>query len=171
LLRIPPEEDIPEQIEDEILCLNLDVTMPAVSDPMTSKPSLPVLIWIHGKLNMALKHEWLFSTDKYRLQGVRRLCRLARVQLEFVVSIILNFTYSYHYLDLMNILAGSDPTNLIARSIQMSKPMIVVTMNYRLNAFAFGDCRSEINLALKDQRMAIDFVSSHIAGFGGDPVS
>lgn len=53
----------------------------------------------------------------------------------------------------------------------MSKPTIVVTINYRLNAFAFGDCKGEINLALKDQRMAIDFVSSHIAGFGGDPVS
>lgn len=29
MLRIPTEEQIPEQAEDEFVCLNLDVTMPA----------------------------------------------------------------------------------------------------------------------------------------------
>ena len=48
---------------------------------------------------------------------------------------------------------------------------MVVTLNYRLNIFAFGDCKGEINLALSDQRAALDFVRLHIRGFGGDPVS
>jgi carboxylesterase type B len=44
-----------------------------------------------------------------------------------------------------------------------------VTFNYRLNIFGFGD-GTEKNLALKDQRLAIDWVIKHIAGFGGDKV-
>jgi carboxylesterase type B len=49
----------------------------------------------------------------------------------------------------------------------MGKPTIIVTFNYRLNIFAFGD-GGETNLALKDQRTAIDWVVAHIHGFGGD---
>lgn len=49
--------------------------------------------------------------------------------------------------------------------------MVVVTINYRLNIFAFGDLESDRNLALRDQQRAFDYVGSHISGFGGDPVS
>ena len=48
--------------------------------------------------------------------------------------------------------------------------MMVVAMQYRLNIFAFGDGKGPRNLALKDQRLAIEWVKKHIAGFGGDPV-
>ncbi|KAJ4326964.1 hypothetical protein N0V84_002577 [Fusarium piperis] len=51
----------------------------------------------------------------------------------------------------------------------MAEPIVVVTINYRLNMFAFGDSDSERNLALKDQRLALEFVKTHISGFGGDP--
>ena len=53
----------------------------------------------------------------------------------------------------------------------MSSRIIAVTLNYRLNIFAFGDCKSEMNLALSDQRAAVEFVRLHIRGFGGDPVA
>ena len=53
----------------------------------------------------------------------------------------------------------------------MAEPIIAVTINYRLNMFAFGDCASERNLALRDQQRALEFVKTHISGFGGDPVS
>jgi carboxylesterase type B len=54
----------------------------------------------------------------------------------------------------------------------MGQPIIVVTLNYRLNIFAFGDCKGgEMNLALSDQRAALDFIRLHIRGFGGDPVA
>jgi hypothetical protein len=62
-----------------------------------------------------------------------------------------------------------DTTTLVRRSIEMGKPMIIVTFNYRLNIFGFGD-GGEKNLALKDQRLAIEWVAKHIAGFGGDKV-
>lgn len=48
--------------------------------------------------------------------------------------------------------------------------MIFVSINYRLNIFSFGDGK-EKNLALKDQRLGIDWVRKNIASFGGDPVS
>ncbi|KAK0385563.1 hypothetical protein NLU13_6742 [Sarocladium strictum] len=62
-----------------------------------------------------------------------------------------------------------EPTRLVKRSVETSQPIIVVTINYRLNIFAFGDLESDRNLALKDQQRAIEFVRAHIAGFGGDP--
>ncbi|KAH8658345.1 Alpha/Beta hydrolase protein [Xylariales sp. PMI_506] len=64
---------------------------------------------------------------------------------------------------------SADPTNLVKRSIEMGRPIIAVTINYRLNMFAFGDSTSEKNLAFKDQRKALDYIRCHIAGFGGNP--
>lgn len=68
-------------------------------------------------------------------------------------------------------LNGKDTTKIVEDSLKQSKPMVVVAMQYRLNIFAFGDGKSAKNLALKDQRLAIEWVRKHIAGFGGDPVS
>lgn len=67
-------------------------------------------------------------------------------------------------------LSAQDTCKIVETSVQESKPVIVVAMQYRLNIFAFGDGNSPRNLALKDQRLAIDWVKKHIAGFGGDPV-
>ncbi|KAK1994527.1 carboxylesterase [Colletotrichum falcatum] len=64
-----------------------------------------------------------------------------------------------------------DGTRIVEDSIGQGKPVIVVTVQYRLNIFAFGDGASPKNLALKDQALALDWVRSHIAGFGGDPDS
>lgn len=65
--------------------------------------------------------------------------------------------------------ATVDPTKLVADSIKYQKPMVFVSINYRLNIFAFGDGK-EMNLALKDQRLGIEWVRKNIASFGGDPV-
>lgn len=69
-----------------------------------------------------------------------------------------------------NPLTAPDPIPLVKQSIRMGKPIIFVSLNYRLNIFAFGDGTGRKNLALRDQEMAIDFVKQHISGFGGDPV-
>ncbi|KAJ5418362.1 uncharacterized protein N7487_001912 [Penicillium crustosum] len=61
-----------------------------------------------------------------------------------------------------------DPTKIVADSIKAGKPIIFVSINYRLNIFSFGDGK-EKNLALKDQRLGIEWVRRNIAGFGGDP--
>lgn len=62
-----------------------------------------------------------------------------------------------------------DPRKIVADSIKYRKPLIFVSINYRLNIFAFGDGK-EKNLALKDQRLGIEWVCKNIASFGGDPV-
>ncbi|KAK2053039.1 carboxylesterase [Colletotrichum caudatum] len=64
-----------------------------------------------------------------------------------------------------------DGTQVVEDSISQGKPIIVVTVQYRLNIFAFGDGTGSKNLALKDQALALEWVRSHIAGFGGDPNS
>ncbi|EAW06758.1 putative carboxylesterase [Aspergillus clavatus NRRL 1] len=61
-----------------------------------------------------------------------------------------------------------DPTRIVADSIKAGQPIIFVSFNYRLNIFSFGDGK-EKNLALKDQKIAIDWVQKNIAEFGGDP--
>ncbi|WAO91202.1 Carboxylic ester hydrolase [Fusarium falciforme] len=62
-----------------------------------------------------------------------------------------------------------DPTRFVAESVDNDKPIIVVTFNYRLNIFAFGDGVGERNLALQDQKLALQWVSDNIQDFGGDP--
>lgn len=62
-----------------------------------------------------------------------------------------------------------DTTRIVADSIKAGKPIIVVSINYRLNIFKFGDGK-EKNLDVKDQRLGIEWVKKYIAGFGGDPV-
>ncbi|KAH6980737.1 Alpha/Beta hydrolase protein [Ilyonectria sp. MPI-CAGE-AT-0026] len=62
-----------------------------------------------------------------------------------------------------------DMTTIVDDSLRLSKPIIVVAVQYRLNIFAFGDDESVGNLALKDQTLALKWVQSHISGFGGDP--
>ncbi|POR33557.1 Carboxylic ester hydrolase [Tolypocladium paradoxum] len=62
-----------------------------------------------------------------------------------------------------------DPTHLVQHAASVKKPMILVSFNYRLNIFAFGDGTAERNLALKDQGLALEWVSKNIADFGGDP--
>ena len=62
-----------------------------------------------------------------------------------------------------------DPTRLVADSIKSGQPFIFVSINYRLNIFSFGD-GGETNLAIKDQRLGLDWVRRNIAGFGGNAV-
>ncbi|GES66806.1 carboxylesterase [Aspergillus terreus] len=63
-----------------------------------------------------------------------------------------------------------DPTKIVADSVKAGQPVIFVSINYRLNIFSFGDGK-EKNLALKDQRLGIDWVRKNITAFGGDPTN
>lgn len=64
-----------------------------------------------------------------------------------------------------------DPGVLVAQSIEMNKPIILVTVNYRMNVFGFGDPEGiNINLDLQDQTTAVRWVEDYIDLFGGDPV-
>jgi carboxylesterase type B len=67
-----------------------------------------------------------------------------------------------------------DASELISTSITQSKPIIYVSVNYRLGGFGFLP-GSEIlkdgcaNLGHLDQRLGLQWVADNIAAFGGDP--
>lgn len=62
----------------------------------------------------------------------------------------------------------------VERSTKIGKPVIYVAMNYRLGLYGFppGQAAADagaINLGLKDQRLALEWVQKNIGYFGGDP--
>ncbi|KAK3813058.1 MAG: Alpha/Beta hydrolase protein [Benniella sp.] len=93
------------------------------------------------------------------------------------------------YKDGSNALELYNSTNLVAHSIKnVGHPVIVVTINYRLNYFGFlsspelvhdvqsdtrlssnGHEKSVGNWGLLDQKMALEWVRDHIEAFGGNP--
>jgi carboxylesterase type B len=63
---------------------------------------------------------------------------------------------------------------ILQEAVEAGKPFIGVSINYRLQGFGFmwGTEVKEAgvaNLGLKDQRLALHWVSENIAAFGGDP--
>ncbi|ESK82381.1 para-nitrobenzyl esterase [Moniliophthora roreri MCA 2997] len=67
-----------------------------------------------------------------------------------------------------------NPDGLVQQSVQNGKPVLFVAMNYRLNIFGFAasdalKAEKSLNVGLKDQRLALQWVQDHIASFGGDP--
>ncbi|OKL59938.1 hypothetical protein UA08_04862 [Talaromyces atroroseus] len=63
---------------------------------------------------------------------------------------------------------------LIQRSVEVGKPIIGVSINYRLSGWGFlwGEEVAEAgvtNLGIRDQRLALHWVQENIAAFGGDP--
>jgi carboxylesterase type B len=115
-----------------------------VSLPKERAPKMPVLIWIHGEVNTQAK----FPLFTHIVPGGSQV---------------------------MTFMPAASPcastTSFVAHSALRGQPTIVVYVNYRLNIFSFGDGSGSHNLALSDQRLAIDWVVKHIASFGGDSVS
>ncbi|KAI9697731.1 MAG: hypothetical protein M1820_007718 [Bogoriella megaspora] len=66
------------------------------------------------------------------------------------------------------------PDKLIELSIADRKPVIFVAINYRLTIFGFArsvtlkDDQS-LNVGMRDQRLALEWIESNIQAFGGDP--
>ncbi|THH27529.1 hypothetical protein EUX98_g6648 [Antrodiella citrinella] len=62
---------------------------------------------------------------------------------------------------------------IVERAVQLSEPMIVVTINYRLSALGWltgAEARDAGvgNLGYSDQRLALQWIQKHIRSFGGD---
>ena len=73
---------------------------------------------------------------------------------------------------------SSDPrynlSFIVKQSVEMEKPMIGVSFNYRLAEWGFLYSQELVaagatNLGLRDQRLALHWVQENIAAFGGDP--
>ncbi|KAJ8688981.1 hypothetical protein PTI98_013051 [Pleurotus ostreatus] len=64
-------------------------------------------------------------------------------------------------------------TNLISYSVARGTPIIYVNLNYRLGPLGFPQGtqadNGRLNLGLKDQLFALQWIHDHIAAFGGDP--
>ncbi|KAJ6570086.1 alpha/beta-hydrolase, partial [Mycena vulgaris] len=69
--------------------------------------------------------------------------------------------------------ATFDPTRIIQRSVEIGKPIIFVSMNYRLNTFGYLASASmlpeDLNAGLLDQRVALQLLQRNLNEFGGDP--
>ncbi|CBY00057.1 hypothetical protein IAQ61_002739 [Plenodomus lingam] len=63
----------------------------------------------------------------------------------------------------------------VENSVRIGKPIMIVSINYRLSAWGFLSGSQEViddgalNLGLKDQRLALQWVQENIEAFGGDP--
>jgi acetylcholinesterase len=63
---------------------------------------------------------------------------------------------------------------IVQHSVEMGKPIIGVSINYRLHAFGFLAGKEALaagvtNLGFRDQRLALRWVNENIAAFGGAP--
>ncbi|KAI0787601.1 extracellular triacylglycerol lipase precursor [Fomes fomentarius] len=63
---------------------------------------------------------------------------------------------------------------IIAQSVTRGTPVVYVSLNYRVGPFGFpqgteADDRGALNLGLKDQLTALQWVKKNIGAFGGDP--
>jgi carboxylesterase type B len=61
---------------------------------------------------------------------------------------------------------------MVQNSVAIGKPIIGVSINYRLSAWGFLFSREvtgsgDTNLGLRDQRLALHWVKENIDGFGG----
>ncbi|KAK7952871.1 lipase [Apiospora saccharicola] len=67
-----------------------------------------------------------------------------------------------------------DPIHLVTESANIGKPVIHVTLNYRVTIFGFARLpllkeSKSLNAGMRDQRAGFEWVKEHIASFGGDP--
>ncbi|KZF22433.1 alpha/beta-hydrolase [Xylona heveae TC161] len=67
-----------------------------------------------------------------------------------------------------------DPTNLVKEAAARDAPIIYAAVNYRVTAFGFAASpaladEGNLNAALLDQRLGIEWIRENIATFGGDP--
>lgn len=61
---------------------------------------------------------------------------------------------------------------IVEQSVQMGKPIIGVSLNYRLVAFGFLGSKEALaagatNIGFRDQRLATEWIHENIAAFGG----
>ncbi|KAK8123954.1 carboxylesterase [Apiospora kogelbergensis] len=66
-----------------------------------------------------------------------------------------------------------DPIHLVTESVRAGKPVIHVTLNYRVTIFGFARLpilhgQKSLNVGMRDQRAGLQWVKDHIAAFGGD---
>ncbi|KAG8729441.1 hypothetical protein FRC12_020972, partial [Ceratobasidium sp. 428] len=69
---------------------------------------------------------------------------------------------------------GYSGDHILTIAFNLNKPVLYVAMNYRLGIYGFppgkqAETAGALNLGLKDQRLALEWVNKNIGLFGGDP--
>ncbi|KAG0148766.1 hypothetical protein CROQUDRAFT_691971 [Cronartium quercuum f. sp. fusiforme G11] len=69
--------------------------------------------------------------------------------------------------------AEYDGSTIVSHSHEMGKPILLITLNYRLNSYGFLNTDTlpveDLSVGLKDQLAALSWIQVNIAAFGGDP--
>ncbi|KAH7339682.1 Alpha/Beta hydrolase protein [Rhizoctonia solani] len=65
-------------------------------------------------------------------------------------------------------------TSLVERASKIGKPIVYITINYRLGIYGFPPGQAAYNaggrnLGFKDQRLALEWIQENVQYFGGDP--
>ncbi|KAF4547483.1 Carboxylesterase-like protein 12 [Elsinoe fawcettii] len=61
-----------------------------------------------------------------------------------------------------------DVRRFVTHGVESGKPVIVVSVQYRLGIFHVGDSETRKNLGLRDLMVALEWTRRYIGGFGGD---
>lgn len=112
-----------------------------------------------------------FSEDCLRLKVARPAGVKAGDQLPVLVWIYGGSLWNGNINERTN-----EPDGMIVQSVANGLPVIFVAMNHRLNVFGFAlndelNATDSLNVGLKDQRLALEWIRDNIEHFGGDPNS
>lgn len=132
-------------------CLTLDIVRPS-SQSMgdIDGEDLPVLVWIYGG------GLFVFSTLFVPRSKLGLICTITGFSAGGSADPKYNTSY------------------IVQNSVDIQKPVIVVSINYRVSGFGFLASKEVVeagvaNLGLFDQRLALRWVKENIKAFGGDP--
>ncbi|KAF3937687.1 Cholinesterase [Dactylella cylindrospora] len=143
-----------------------------LAKPFTKKWSKPFVANAYGDRCLGLNHPFLGlpeSEDCLNLNIIRPAAGCSNKKLPVFVWI--------HGGGFTSSGSSNPPYNMtfqVEQSVKIGKPIIAVSINYRLTAWGMLTNTAMknaglSNIGLKDQRLALHWVQENIAAFGGDP--
>lgn len=183
---VPERFDYDEDMSERD-CLNCNIFMPASA--VGSSKELPVLVWIHGggmrngANSVPLYGMFLtfLSFHSIFYNGPLSIHDCMRCENEWM----LNKAILPYFVCVL-----AECSDLVLESIEQNKPMIVVTLNYRLNYFGFLSSKELLldaqqhpktlpanqwhdgsvgNWGILDQILGLEWIRDHIGAFSGNP--
>ncbi|KAF2709147.1 alpha/beta-hydrolase [Pleomassaria siparia CBS 279.74] len=148
----PPELYTPEQ--DSIL----DASSPGPACPQI-KDALPPFFSETREIS-----EDCLNLRVARPAGTTKVSRLPVVVHIYGGGVIKGSAYDPHF----------EPDKLLSIAVANNKPIIYVAINYRVTIFGFARLpilkdQKSLNVGMRDQRAALQWIKDNIAAFGGDP--
>ena len=143
-------------------CLTLNIFRPS---GINSLASLPVMAWIYGGgfySKRCISDRRIFSQSTYRqLAGQSSLYNGTYLVEQSVARVCTSF-------------GQTKLAHILTNTYVQGTPIIFVSMNYRLGPLGFPQGpeavgRAALNLGLRDQWAALEWVQNNIVSFGGDP--